>query len=106
APSFAPRDPPHSSLFPYTTLFRSLHVPLLARLAADAGPMQLITSVVLLALLNPVQVAEDIATLDVMCEGRLVFGIGLGYRDVEGSEEHTSELQSLTNILCRLPLEN
>jgi alkanesulfonate monooxygenase SsuD/methylene tetrahydromethanopterin reductase-like flavin-dependent oxidoreductase (luciferase family) len=58
-------------------------VPLLARLAADAGSMKICTSIVLLALLNPVQVAEDIATLDVMCEGRLIFGIGLGYRDVE-----------------------
>src|SRR5207253_10256003 len=36
-----------------------------------------------LALLNPVQVAEDIASLDVMSEGRVVFGIGIGYRDVE-----------------------
>jgi alkanesulfonate monooxygenase SsuD/methylene tetrahydromethanopterin reductase-like flavin-dependent oxidoreductase (luciferase family) len=65
---------------PYQSL---QNVPLLARLAADAGDMELITSIVLLALLNPVQVAEDLATLDVMCEGRLVFGIGLGYREVE-----------------------
>jgi alkanesulfonate monooxygenase SsuD/methylene tetrahydromethanopterin reductase-like flavin-dependent oxidoreductase (luciferase family) len=65
---------------PYQSL---QNVPLLARLAADAGDMDLITSIVLLALLNPVQVAEDIATLDVMCEGRLIFGIGLGYREIE-----------------------
>lgn len=58
-------------------------VPLLARLAADSGDMRLCTSIVLLALLNPVQVAEDIATLDVICGGRLIFGIGLGYREVE-----------------------
>jgi alkanesulfonate monooxygenase SsuD/methylene tetrahydromethanopterin reductase-like flavin-dependent oxidoreductase (luciferase family) len=30
-----------------------------------------------------VDVAESIATLDVICGGRLVFGVGLGYRDVE-----------------------
>jgi alkanesulfonate monooxygenase SsuD/methylene tetrahydromethanopterin reductase-like flavin-dependent oxidoreductase (luciferase family) len=45
--------------------------------------MQLGLSVVLLALLNPVQVAEDVATLDVISEGRVVFGIGLGYRGIE-----------------------
>ena len=58
-------------------------VPLLSRLAADTGSMDLCLSVLLLALLNPVQVAEDIASLDVMSEGRVVFGIGIGYRDVE-----------------------
>lgn len=65
---------------PYQSL---QNVPFLARLAADAGTMRICTSIVLLALLNPVQVAEEIATLDVMCEGRLIFGIGLGYRDIE-----------------------
>src|SRR5205814_7729810 len=57
-------------------------VPLLSRLAADTGSMDLCLSVLLLALLNPVQVAEDIASLDVMSEGRVVFGIGIGYREV------------------------
>lgn len=65
---------------PYQSL-QSL--PLLARLAADTGSMQLCLSIVLLALLNPVQVAEDVATLDVISEGRVVFGIGLGYREIE-----------------------
>ena len=32
---------------------------------------------------HPVQLAEDLATLDVMTEGRLVVGIGLGYRPEE-----------------------
>src|SRR5205823_6163121 len=58
-------------------------VPLLSRLAADTGAMDLCLSVLLLALLNPVQVAEDIASLDIMSEGKVVFGIGIGYRDVE-----------------------
>ncbi|MBI4233205.1 MAG: LLM class flavin-dependent oxidoreductase, partial [Chloroflexi bacterium] len=65
---------------PYQSL---QNVPLLARLAAEAGPMQLCTGVILLPLLNPVQVAEEIASLDIMCEGRLIFGVGLGYRDIE-----------------------
>lgn len=65
---------------PYQSL---QNVPLLARLAGETGSMDLVLSIVLLALLNPVQVAEDVATLDIMSEGRVVFGIGLGYRDEE-----------------------
>lgn len=58
-------------------------VPLLARLAAEAGKMELGTGVLLLPLLNPVDVAEQSATLDVISGGRSVIGIGYGYRDVE-----------------------
>lgn len=58
-------------------------IPVLARLAAEAGSMDLATGVLLTPLLNPVQVAEDIATLDHICEGRLIFGVGLGYRPEE-----------------------
>ena len=65
---------------PYQSL-QSL--PLLARLAGETGSMELCLSVLLLALLNPVHVAEDVASLDIMSEGRVVFGVGIGYRDVE-----------------------
>lgn len=65
---------------PYQSL---QNLPLLARLAADAGPMELVLAVTLLALLNPVQVAEEVASLDVMSGGRAVFGIGIGYRETE-----------------------
>ena len=58
-------------------------LPVLARVAAEAGEMTLGTGIMLLALQQPVDVAESIATLDVICGGRLVFGVGLGYRDVE-----------------------
>src|SRR5262245_40620322 len=57
-------------------------VPVLARVAAEAGDMSLGTGIMLLALQQPVDVAESIATLDVICGGRLVFGVGLGYRGV------------------------
>jgi alkanesulfonate monooxygenase SsuD/methylene tetrahydromethanopterin reductase-like flavin-dependent oxidoreductase (luciferase family) len=64
--------------------FQYMHpVPVLARVAAEAGEMTLGTGIMLLALQQPVDVAESIATLDVICGGRLVFGVGLGYRDVE-----------------------
>src|SRR5262245_3973948 len=58
-------------------------IPVLARFAAEAGAMDLVTGVLLTPLLNPVQVAEDIATLDHICRGQLIFGVGLGYRAEE-----------------------
>jgi len=58
-------------------------IPTLARIAADARGMLLGTGVLLLPLHHPVEIAEQLATLDVISEGRLVFGVGLGYRDVE-----------------------
>ena len=64
--------------------FQSLQsIPLMSRLAADSGDMNLTLGIILLALLNPVQVAEDVATLDIISGGRVIFGIGLGYRDEE-----------------------
>jgi alkanesulfonate monooxygenase SsuD/methylene tetrahydromethanopterin reductase-like flavin-dependent oxidoreductase (luciferase family) len=58
-------------------------LPALARLAAEAGTMRVGATVILLPLLNPVDVAEQVATLDVITEGRFIFGVGLGYRDEE-----------------------
>ena len=45
--------------------------------------MKLATSVLLLPLLNPVDVAEQVATLDHIAEGRFILGLGLGYRPEE-----------------------
>ena len=58
-------------------------LPLLSRLAAESGSMSLVLSVILLPLYSPVGLAEDVASLDVISEGRAVFGVGLGYRDIE-----------------------
>ena len=58
-------------------------VPFLARLAAEAGEMTGIAGVLLTTLHNPVEVAEHIASLDAIWRGNFVFGVGLGYRDVE-----------------------
>ncbi len=54
-----------------------------ARAAAEAGTMRIGVSIYLLPLLNPVAIAEEVASLDVITGGRLIFGVGLGYRDVE-----------------------
>lgn len=59
-------------------------VPLLARLAADCDPAtRLVTQVLIAPLYHPVMLAEELATLDVVTEGRLIFGAGLGYRPEE-----------------------
>ena len=58
-------------------------VPLLARLIPEAGEMQVGLGILLLNLHNPVYTAETVATLDVLSRGNFVFGVGLGYRDVE-----------------------
>ena len=58
-------------------------VPFLARMQAEAGEMTVGLGVLLINLHNPVYVAETVATLDVICRGNFVFGVGLGYRDVE-----------------------
>ena len=57
--------------------------PLLARLAADAGDMEVAATVILAPLHNPVELAESVATMDAICNGRFIFGVGLGYRDEE-----------------------
>jgi alkanesulfonate monooxygenase SsuD/methylene tetrahydromethanopterin reductase-like flavin-dependent oxidoreductase (luciferase family) len=56
---------------------------LLARLAPETGAMRLKTSVLLLPILNPVETAENVATLDHISHGRLDVGVAIGYREKE-----------------------
>jgi alkanesulfonate monooxygenase SsuD/methylene tetrahydromethanopterin reductase-like flavin-dependent oxidoreductase (luciferase family) len=58
-------------------------LPLLGRISAEAGGMQVGTNIFLLPIHTPVYVAEQVATLDVLTGGRFVFGAGLGYRPEE-----------------------
>jgi alkanesulfonate monooxygenase SsuD/methylene tetrahydromethanopterin reductase-like flavin-dependent oxidoreductase (luciferase family) len=57
--------------------------PLLARLAPVTGSMRLLTLVILLPLVNPVETAENVATLDAISHGRLTLGVAIGYREAE-----------------------
>ena len=66
-------SPPYQSLQP---------IPLLARLAAESGPMRLHTTI-LFPLHNPVELAEHLATLDIITGGRLNISVGIGYREEE-----------------------
>src|SRR2546430_7112978 len=87
------RRPPRSTLFPYTTLFRS-RAPLRLQRALDARTA-VGAAVLLEESLNPslqLPVLRRVGTL-----GALPPGVR--------SEEHTSELQSQSNLVCRLLLE-
>src|SRR2546422_8576273 len=80
------RRPPRSTLFPYTTLFRSrdeLVVGQIGRQGRKEPAGDLLASLV------------DVAGA----------GVDLGGRRIIRSEEHTSELQSRLHLVCRLLLE-
>src|SRR5690349_24200478 len=73
------RRPPRSTLFPYTTLFRSLPVIL--------GFLTVLTMAGFVGLLGMGMSRSDVAEIE------------------DRSEEHTSELQSRRDLVCRLLLE-
>ena len=56
---------------------------ILARLAPEAEGMKLMTGILLLAYFNPVDIAEQTATLDQISNGRFILGLGIGYREKE-----------------------
>jgi alkanesulfonate monooxygenase SsuD/methylene tetrahydromethanopterin reductase-like flavin-dependent oxidoreductase (luciferase family) len=70
----------HYSAHPFQSVQQ---VPFLAYAAAIAPRLRLICGLVLLPLHKPLDLAEQLATLDIMSNGKLVFGCGIGYRDVE-----------------------
>src|SRR5436853_758394 len=82
--------PPRSTLFPYTTLFRSPSISL--------SPSSAMIAVVMCSFLVEVNVRKSCC--------RLWGDLGLYIRSrCTRSEEHTSELQSLRHLVCRLLLE-
>src|SRR2546430_11398870 len=99
------RRPPRSTLFPYTTLFRS-HVDLAAvgahHLAADVEAQSQALGQAPRARGLPAEGVEDRRQERRRDGGPLVVHAERD-RGVAGrSEEHTSELQSQSNIVCRL----
>src|SRR3712207_8183085 len=94
------RRPPRSTLFPYTTLFRSEAVEVAAQ---DPGCNYALGSVLNHVLLHQTVIGQEaIAQLEAHGAGRPdVIVACVGGR----SEEHTSELQSRQYLVCRLLLE-
>src|SRR3712207_7206118 len=94
------RRPPRSTLFPYTTLFRS----------SMSGSKYFIAGVVLLIIVAIVGASVAFANIDYAHEGTVKVVTKWGaiervYRPSDRSEEHTSELQSRQYLVCRLLLE-
>src|SRR2546425_8553804 len=77
------RRPPRSTLFPYTTLFRSVNTPSWRRQGWFPRPR-----------FRPLVEAAGVEPAS-----------GSELRGIDRSEEHTSELQSLAYLVCRLLLE-
>lgn len=73
-----------------------------ARLAAETGTMRIAIAIYLLPLLNPVAIAEEIASLDIITGGRFIFGVGLGYRDVEDRAFGLRKGERVTRLLQHL----
>ncbi|MPY73582.1 MAG: LLM class flavin-dependent oxidoreductase [Alphaproteobacteria bacterium] len=68
-------------------------IPLLGRLAPELGGLRIGTSIMLLPMLNPVLLAEEMATLDWLADGRLMLGVGLGYIDREYAAMQTPKAE-------------
>src|SRR3712207_7020350 len=94
------RRPPRSTLFPYTTLFRSLE-------NLNSGGGIVFSGRVLLALVESGMNRDD-AYHVVQNAAMRAWDGEAGFRElleVDRSEEHTSELQSRQYLVCRLLLE-
>src|SRR5690348_17532909 len=76
--------PPTSTLFPYTTLFRSTTATVLAEAIFNEGLRAVVSGA------NPMLMKR---------------GMDRAVEDIIRSEEHTSELQSPVHLVCRLLLE-
>ena len=84
----AARDAGFASLwFPHHWLTHPMQMlqitPLMGYLAAHAEGMTIGPNILILPPLNPMHVAEEAATLDVLTGGKYILGIGLGYRQPE-----------------------
>lgn len=70
----------HYSAHPFQSVQQ---IPFASYCAAIAPRLRIILGLVLVPLHKPLDLAEQLATLDLLCGGKLVFGAGIGYRDVE-----------------------
>src|SRR5690606_40652625 len=90
--SLMTRRPPRSALFPYTTLFRSSASASSPRTDASASS-------------NPSEAVLRNCCSIASCSGPSSEGTSSHPYSAARSEEHTSELQSRENLVCRLLLE-
>jgi alkanesulfonate monooxygenase SsuD/methylene tetrahydromethanopterin reductase-like flavin-dependent oxidoreductase (luciferase family) len=73
-----------------------------------SGNMSVGTAILLLPFMHPVHVAEEYATLDHLADGKLILGVGAGYRDVEfdafslNKRERGSRLSESIDVIRKL----
>src|SRR2546426_7234457 len=91
------RRPPRSTLFPYTTLFRSKRPTLLSFAGADLPSADRHALLRTLDCREPGDCATGVRQAFIYCSSCM--------NQPDRSEEHTSELQSPCNLVCRLLLE-
>src|SRR5438132_13601381 len=96
----SPRPPPRSTLFPYTTLFRS-------SAARQSGVRNHQAAARQIPSIHPSSDDETPAAMRANTDVTRGRGDAAKWRGGEGvrSEEHTSELQSHSDLVCRLLLE-
>ena len=70
----------HYSAHPFEAVQQ---IPFLSYCTAIAPRLRIICGLVLVPLHKPLDLAEQLATLDLLCGGKLVFGAGIGYREIE-----------------------
>src|SRR5260370_22496280 len=94
------RRPPRSTLFPYTTLFRS-------KIVNEQQPqgIDVLKKAVRECYLPTRILPDNIRVLTMSSEGLIASGTRVDSIRGQRSEEHTSELQSHLNLVCRLLLE-
>lgn len=89
----------HYSAYPLQD-FQQL--PFLARMAAVTPNLRLNAGIVLLSLHKPQDIAEQIASIDVMSGGKAIFGAGLGYREVEFKAFGTTQKERVKRFVENL----
>src|SRR5687768_17814282 len=90
------RRPPRSTLFPYTTLFRSRVIDVQRKLELGSR------AVLLFSKFPPAWVLGTVG----LSVAKILENMEIGHNILHGrSEEHTSELQSRLHLVCRLLLE-
>src|SRR2546430_10435863 len=93
------RRPPRSTLFPYTTLFRSLQAAIARRATLRPGSDAV-------RLVHGESDGLPGLVVDRYANALVVQILSAGAERWRRSEEHTSELQSQSNLVCRLLLEH
>src|SRR5688572_31998697 len=97
------RRPPRSTLFPYTTLFRSYIAAYLAIAQQMTGSVPQFGVPLPNEVISTMQAGIVVTGLLNILLGFVIRSVGK--ERVDRSEEHTSELQSQSNLVCRLLLE-